>query len=189
MKRALRIGQLIANAHPERVRLLFQAYGIETAPNGKSILDAYLVYGSPFLIDLTNIAYEGMSKFSGIYELETDKLLAGAQDKVTAVTSTTSSSKGNFFDGLLNVFGTAKEYATGGLDIYNTISGLFGGKKVDTGTSTSTEAQLELQKEMMRLQMEQQKAEQNAKLKTYLLVGAGLVVVVLLVVMFIKQKK
>ena len=186
MKKALKIGQLIANAHPERVRLLFQAYGIEAPATGKTIFDAYLVYGSPFLLDLTNIAYEGMSQFSGIEGLETDKLYEGAQAKVDAIAAET---KGSFFDSLLNVFGTAKDYATSGIDIFNTVSGLFGGKSVDTGTSTSSEAQLELEKEMMRLQLEQQQAAQNNQLKTYLLIGAGLIVVVLLFVMFIAQKK
>ncbi|MHA7109247.1 hypothetical protein ACRTDU_03925 [Sunxiuqinia elliptica] len=187
MKRALKIGQLIANAHPDRVRLLFDRYGITAQPSGKTILDGYLVYGEPFLHDLFQIAYEGMSQFSGIYELETDKLLAGAQAKVDAVT--TAQEKSSIWDGLSNIFGKAGDFLSSGVGIYNSISGLLGGKKVDTGTSTSSEAQLELEKELIRLQVEQQNQAQQNQFKTYLLVGAGLIVVVLLAAMFIKSSK
>lgn len=185
--RALYLGQLIANAHPADVRLLFQQYGITAVPTGKTILDAYLVYGDPFLWKLGQIALKSQKlSFSRVTDtgLETDKLLASAQSKVDALD--TSSSDGSFWNKFSNIFNGAGTVLTSVAGAWDTISGVFsGGKSVSTGT---TDANTQLQAEIYKMQLEQQQSQESSQTKTYLLIGAGVLVVALVVIMYIKKK-
>lgn len=192
MQKALYLAQLIADAHPDRVRLLYQANGITAPVNAKSIMDAYLVLGTPFLMSLFEIAYSGMNQAQGVdgTTLELDKLAAYQQTAVsTANELAGSTTKTSFWDGFSNVFNQAGSILTGVAGAYESISGLFGGGGgVNTGASTTDQSAALLQAEMLRLQQEQAAAAAANKTKTWLLIAAGLVVAVLVVVMIIKKK-
>ena len=178
MHKVLYLLQLIANAHPESVRLLYQEYGISAAVSAKSIIDAYLVHGDPFLFKLFDIAWNGknqvLSSADGEEETETTEVEVKEKNTVW-----------NFFD---NLVGTATNALSTSVTAYNTLSSIFGGNSIDTGTSTSTEAQLELQKEMLAMQIQANQAESENNTKTYLLIGAGLLVAGLVLVMLMKKK-
>ena len=191
--RALKIGQLIANAHPADVRLLFQSYGITVAPTGKTILDAYLVYGDEFLKKLLSIAGQSVSQFSNTtgYELETDKLVASANANIAkgnaAIATGTTEPKANWFDKAISIFSTAGTTLTTVSTAWSDISSIFnGGKTVYTGNGSSNAA---LQSELIKLQSEADKEAAANQTKTYLLVGAGILVVVLAVFMYLKSQK
>lgn len=184
MKRALTIGQLIANAYPADTRLLFQKYGISVEPTGKTILDAYLVHGTPFLAELVQIASKSVSKFSsidGVLKLETDKVLAvGAA--ATAKANAESASSGSWIDKVFNTFTKAGETLSVASGAWETISGIFSGNKaVDTGNAT-------LQTEIYKLQLEAQKEAEASRTKTYLLIGAGVLVAIIAFIMYQKRK-
>lgn len=191
MKKALIIGQLIANAYPGRVHLLFKAHGITAQPSGKSIMDAYLVLGEPFLHDLFNIAYSGIEQYSGLFGLETDKLSGyKSQQEATASTLEAKKTKSGFWNGFKNTFKKAGNILTSVGGAYSSIEDLLRGTGIiDTGTKNATEADLELQKQLMELQMKQQQAAQNARLKNILLIGGGLLLAGLLAVMIIRLNK
>jgi len=195
MKRAYKLAQLIADAHPDRVRLLYQANGITAPVNAKSIMDAYLVFGQPFLVSLSEIVSDVMNTTVGIdgtVSLEFDKLASSQQantDKANQMASTKSG--GGFLNTLTNVFGTARNVLNTVNGAYQSVSGLFGKSSSGSGSGSSQsqqQAQLELQAEMLRLQQEQAAAASANKSKTWLLVAAGLVVAILVVVMVIKKK-
>lgn len=183
--RALKIGQLIANAYPADTRLLFQKYGITVQPTGKTILDAYLVFGNEFLIDLAQIASKSMNSFSSVIDtgLEIDKLTAYANDKLGAATTTTSAS---WIDKLFGTFNKAGETLSTASSAWDKISAIFSGNKsVDVGTGDANTA---LQLEMYKLQQEAAKEAASNQTKTYLLIGAALLVVVLGFFMYQKSK-
>lgn len=186
MKQAIRIAQLVADAHPEDVRLLFLRYNIDKEPAAQPIIDAYLVYGEPFLRELFEIAYKGMSRFSGIEGLEIGKLTTYADTKTAEAEKLTSTSKGGFWEGFNNVFSNAGSILTGATEIYSGLSSILNGKSVDTGVTGQTASQLELQNQMLSIQ--QQQAAEASKTKTWLLIGAGVLVAVLVVVMILKKK-
>ena len=104
MRKAIQLAQLTADAHPESVRLLFQRYKIQKEPGAQPIIDAYLVYGEPFLRELFEIVYSGMNKFSGIEGLETDKLAAYAAGKTEQAAAMEAENKKGFWNGFLDVF-------------------------------------------------------------------------------------
>lgn len=182
--RALKIGQLIANAHPADVRLLFQEYGITVAPTGKTILDAYLVYGDPFLKKLLTIASKSISQFSNTTG---DPLIDGGVYDPTIAGDTQASTKASWFDKAIAIFGTAGTTLTTVSTAWNDIASIFnGGKTVYTGTASSNSA---LQAELYQLQLEAEKESAANQTKTYLLVGAGILVLVLAIFMYLKSQK
>ena len=189
IKKALRIGQLITNAHPTDVRLLFNAYGITAEPTGKTIMDAYLVYGKPFLMEIFNIGYKSVNPLSsatGDYDIETDKLNAYAANKVTAA-SQQSKDKKFTWETISGWFDTADGILTSGKGVYEGIAAIFnGGKPVDTGSGSATDA---INLEYVNAKLAAQQAESANATKTYLLIGAGLLVAVLVGIMFLKRKK
>lgn len=192
MKRALTIGQLIANAYPADTRLLFQKYGInDVQPTGKTILDAYLVHGNQFLAELTAIAGQSIGRYSSIdgpLALETDKVLAsGANSAAKAAAMATEQSKVSWSDKVFSIFSDAGKTLTTVSGAWESISNIFSGNKsVDTG---SGDANVALQAEMYRLQSEAQKEAAANSTKTYLLIGAGILVVILGAIMYSKTKK
>ncbi len=188
MKGAIRLAQLTADAHPESVRLLFSRYNIKKEPGAQPILDAYLVYGEPFLRDLFEIVYLGMSQFSGIEGLETAKLATYSATKTAQATTMEAEKKSGFWNGFLNVFNNAGAVLTGASSIYQGISSLLNGKNVDTGVSGQSASQLELQDQMYKLSLEQKEAESTSNVKTWLLIVAGIFIAVLVIVMFLKKK-
>ena len=188
--RALKIGQLIANAHPADVRLLFQQYGITVEPTGKTILDAYLVYGDQFLTKLLNIANKSISRFSnttGKYDLETAKLTASANaNYAKGSAASAADTKATWSDKVFAVFSGAGTTLTTVAGAWNDISTIFnGGKVVNTGSGSADAA---LQAEMYRLQLEAEKEAGGNQTKTFLLIGAGILVAVLVVIMYLKNK-
>lgn len=192
IKKALRIGQLITNAHPSDVRSLFQAYNITAEPTGKSIMDAYLVYGKPFLMKLFEIGYKSVSPFSSAdgetYQLEFGKLDAwGNTQTATAAALDAEKDKGSAWEWFSGAFDTSIQVLTSASAVYEGITNLFkGGKSVSTGTNDPNAA---LREEMMNAKIAAQAAENANNTKTYLLIGAGLLVAVLVGMMFLKQKK
>lgn len=184
--RALKIGQLIANAHPADVRLLFQQYGITVEPTGKTILDAYLVYGDPFLYKLLSIANKSVSGFSSVTGLETDKLLANAatlQAKATAE----QAAQPSWFDKALNIFSKTGETLAVTSGAWEKISSIFSGNKsVDTGTTGNADAAL--QTEIYKLQLDAKTAADSNQTKTYLLIGAFVLVLILGFIMYQKSR-
>jgi len=191
MKKALYISQLIANAHPESVRLLFQANGITAPVSAKSIMDAYLVLGEPFLHGLFEIVYAGMkqSQFSNADGLEEDKLAAYQQQyQDNAAALAEAEKKTGFWEGFKRIVNTGFDIIPDVLGAYNVVAGILGGNKIDTGTGNQTEAQMQLQLAMQQMSLEQQKAAAADKTKTYLLIGAGVLVAILVLVMFLKKK-
>lgn len=182
-KRALLLGQLIANAYPADTRLLFQQYGITVQPTGKTILDAYLVYGDRFLADLANIARKSISSFSnttGPVSLETEKLQAYAAGK-TAKGTAELAAQPSWIDKFFTTFTKAGETLSVTANAWDKITGIFSGNKsVETG-----DAQLQL--EMFKLQEEARKEAESNQTKTYLLVGAGILVIVLGFIMYNKS--
>lgn len=195
LNKALKVGQLIVNAHPSDVRSLFLRYGITVEPTGKSVLDAYLVYGKPFLVELLDIGYKNQSGFSSVTgtipttptltTLEYNKLSAyekAAYDKAAADAAKT---KGTTYEGVMNWFDKSASVLTAGSGLFEAISTLFGGKKIDTG-ATNTSAALEA--EFLNAKLEAQAAQSANNTKTYLLIGAGLLVAVLVGIMFLKRK-
>jgi hypothetical protein len=190
LNKALRIGQLIMNAHPSDVRSLFQAYGIKAEPTGKTIMDAYLVYGKPFLLDLFNIGYRNVSTFSSAtgdtYGLETGKLTVYEQAAKDKAASDAAKAKGTTFDGISNWFDIAAKVLTTVAGGYNIFSGIFSGNKtVDTGTLNPNAA---INDAMRQAKLDAQAAADANSTKTYLLIGAGIVVAVLVLIMFLKHK-
>lgn len=188
LNKALRVGQLIANAHPTDVRLLFKKYGIAVEPTGKTIMDAYLVYGKPFLFELLDIAWNKrkVSAATGDYSLETDKLTAYAANKYETATTAAAKEKASTYEGVLKWLdgGAAILTTVGGA--WNTLSAILSGKKVDTGTSNDASA---LEAEFLKAKLEAQQAQDSSSTKTYLLIGAGILVAVLVLIMFLKHKK
>lgn len=193
MKKALYLADLITNAYPERMRLLYQDNGITAPVSAKSFMDAYLVLGEPFLMDVFNIIWAGMkqSRFSNVtgdllsYTLDTKTL--APMSTSTPTTLDENKTKTSFWDGLSNTFNTAGGILGSVVGAYDSVSGIFGSSKVGT-TTDSAQAQAELQAAMYKAQLEQQQAEQDSQTKTWLLVGAGVVVVALVIVMIIKKK-
>ena len=188
MRKAIQLAQLIADAHPESVRLLFQRYNIPKKPGAQPIIDAYLVYGEPFLSELFEIVYNGMSQFSDALGLETDKLTTYAADKTAQAATLETDKKKGFWDGFLNVFNNAGSVLTGATSIYQGISALLNGQSVDTGVAGQTASQTELQNQMYQVALQEQQAREANRTKTWLLVGAGVLIAALVVVMFIKKK-
>jgi hypothetical protein len=188
MRKAIQLAQLTADAHPESVRLLFKRYKIQKEPGAQPIIDAYLVYGEPFLRDLFEIVYQGMSQFSDALGLETDKLLASAADKKAQAAALETEKKKGFWDGFLNVFNNAGSVLTGATSIYQGISALISGKSVDTGVTGQSASQTELQNQMYQVALQEQQAREANRTKTWLLIGAGVLIAALVIVMFIKKK-
>lgn len=195
MKKALYISQLIANAHPERVRLLFQSHGIKAPVNAKSIMDAYLVLGDPFLLQLFEIAYAGskvakFSNYDGPLDTSGDWDPSKIYDWSNSATEglDEGKKKSGFWQGFKNIFESGGDIISGIAGAYNTVSQLLGNTGIiDTDTTNQTEAQLKLQQAMYQMQLEQQKAAAADKTKTYLLIGAGVLVVILVLIMFLKK--
>jgi hypothetical protein len=192
IKKALMIGQLITNAHPSDVRLLFKAYNIKAEPTGKSIVDAYLVYGKPFLMELFNIGYKSVNPVSSLdgtpvlTKLEYDKLSAYEKAAYDKAASETAKSKSFSWDGITGIFDSASGILTGFRSAYEGIASIFGGgKAVDTGATNSDEA---LRREITQAKLDAIAAESANNTKTYLLIGAGLLVAVLVGIMFLKRK-
>lgn len=192
VNRSLIIGQLIANAHPVDVRLLFQRYGITAPPTGKTILDAYLVHGAPFLTELAAIADQNKSRFSAMAQaepLETNKLILYADGKAaqgTAAQTADTAAKVSWTDKLFSVFDTAGQTLTTVSGAWDKISNIFtGNKTVATG---SADANAALQAEMYRLQNEAANEAAANSTKTYLLIGGGILVLVLIGFMYFKNK-
>lgn len=187
LKKALMVGQNIANAHPADVRLLFKKYGISVEPTGKTILDAYLVYGKPFLMQLIEIGYKPAEiKASSTTGLEggylTDTSLTST---LQPMTTTTDKDKASIADGVTNWFDGATKVLTAGSGLFNMISTIFGGKPIATG---ATNADAATQQAYLQAKLEAQQAEANNSTKTYLLIGAGILVAVLVAIMFLKKK-
>lgn len=181
-KRALILGQLIANAYPADTRLLFQRYGISVQPTGKTILDAYLVHGDRFLAELYRIAMQGMKSVSSVDGLEVDKLNAYAAERIATGTAQQAETSGKFWD-IFNKAGNVLGTVAGAWD---KISGIFSGNQsVDTGTGT---ADSQLQLELFKLQQEAAAERESAQTKTYLLIGALILVGVLGFIMYQKRK-
>lgn len=189
IRKALRIGQLITNAHPSDVRLLFKAYNIKAEPTGKTIMDAYLVYGKPFLMKLIEIGYKSVDPISsatGDYKLETDKLNAYAAAATAKATADAAKAKGSVTEGIMKWFETG---ATGLALItngYTAFSNMFQGKAVGTGVTDPNAA---IQSDYAKAMQEAQAAESANSTKTYLLIGTGLLVAVLVGIMFLKRKQ
>lgn len=192
IKKALRIGQLIANAHPSDVRLLFKAYNIKAEPTGKTIMDAYLVYGKPFLMELFNIGYKSVNPVSAadgstvIATLEYDKLSTYQQAAYDKAAAEAAKDKKSAWETISGWFDGASGVLTGVKSAYEGIASIFTGKSVDTGTNDPNAA---LQQEYLNAKLAALAAEESNSTKTYLLIGAGLLVAVLVGIMFLKQKK
>lgn len=188
LNKALRVGQLIANAHPNDVRLLFADYGITAQPTGKTIMDAYLVHGKPFLYDLFDIGYQ--SKFSGFGEttgLEVDKLNDRANSAYEKAAAEAAAEKQTTLDGILSIFGKAENVLTKVKGAYDSVLSIFGkGSAVDTG---GVDANTALNNEMMQAKLDAIAAQEANKTKTYLLIGAGVLLAVLAVIMYMKSRK
>lgn len=180
---ALTIGQLIANAYPADTRLLFQKYGITVPPTGKTILDASLVHGQPFIADLYTIARQSTANFSAVVDtgLETDKVLARGEAAKNAATAAQENEK-NFWQKFASIFNKAGNTVTKVSGVFEALSVLFGnGTAIDTGNGT-------LSDEMYKIQLDAQKEAEANQTKTYLLIGAGILVAVLVVIMYLKRK-
>jgi len=194
MKKAFYLAELITNAYPERMRLLYQANGINAPVSAKSFMDAYLVLGQPFLMSVFDIIWDGMkaTNFSGIDGIQ----LSAPIDTKTLATSSASTTttldqaktKTSFWDGLSNTFNTAGNILGTVVGAYDSVSGIFGGNKVNTGSSSSAEAQAALQAQMYQMQLQQQQAQQESQTKTWILVGVGVLALALIAIMLIKKK-
>ncbi|MDP3914381.1 MAG: hypothetical protein Q8R96_11680 [Bacteroidota bacterium] len=192
IKKALRIGQLITNAHPSDVRLLFKAYNIKAEPTGKSIVDAYLVYGKPFLMELFNIGYKSVNPVSSLdgatvlTTLEYNKLSASEKAAYDKAASDTAKAKASTWTSISGWFDSAGGILTGAKSVYEGIASIFSGNKaIDTGT---TNADAAIQAAFMQAKLDAIAAENANNTKTYLLIGAGLLVAVLVGIMFLKRK-
>lgn len=188
LNKALRIGQNIANAHPSDVRLLFQAYGIKAEPTGKTILDAYLVYGKPFLMKLIDIGYKSvnpLSSITGTTALEVGKLTAYEQAAKDKAASEAAKTKAETTDGIMNWFNVAATGLQVVSGYYTTISNMLQGKAVNTGVNDPNAA---IAADYIAAQKAAQEAAAANQTKTYLLIGFGLLVAVLVAMMFLKRK-
>lgn len=179
IERVYKIAQLIINAHTSDVRLLFQRYGINQEPTAQGIVDAYLVYGDPFLSELAAIV--DSNPYSNATGLEIDKLNA-YKDSQTAKAAELSKSNSSFGDKLMNIFNNAGSILNSVAGAYTTVSSVFSGKKVDTSGT-------DLQTEMYKAQLEAQQAQQSNQTKTLILVFAGVAIVALVLVMLFRSKQ
>lgn len=190
MRKALILSQLIANAHRDSVRLLFDRYGITDEPSGPSILKAYLRFGTPFLKELYGIIKPTVEvNFTGTekVELEYDKLNAYSANKTAEAEEM---SKGGFFDSMLNIFSKTGDFLNAASGTYAGVENLLKNVGViDTGVTGQQETETELQRQLMAAELERQNEESASKTKTILLILAGALVVGLIVFMVLKKRR
>lgn len=192
MNNAIYLAKLITNAYPESMRLLYQSYGIQAPVSASSFIDAYLVHGNAFLVKAFSSAWDNMkaSKFSGVdgldASLEYDALAAYQQQNLDALSSVADEAqKTSWLDSVLGAFSNVANTAG---SVFGTYAGIKSYLDGDTTSLSQTDAQTALQYQAYQAQLAQKQAESQSQMKTWLLVGVGVIVVALLVIMYLKKK-
>jgi len=142
----LRLIELIVNAHPDRVRLLYRKYGIpeNTPVNAQTLFSAIIAEGKPFIADLSKAA--SMKTIAGPSN-------DGATDPDTGGWFSNFDPE-KFSTSLSTVFGAI----TSGAASFNEIWGMLSGT---TQNRQDAMAQLQLELEMHRMNNEQQARTQQ----------------------------
>jgi hypothetical protein len=147
----------IANAHPERVRLLYRKYSISAPVSPQSLSLAIVAHGEPFINDLARIV---------------------AQDKAMVGTDgTTPSVEKSWFDKFkeaIKGFGETLEISG---DIWGSIQSIFG---MDTQLSAKEQAALNL--EMYRYKSEQDRLAAQQRTMIFAIAGVAVFAVIALII-------
>ena len=176
MNTAIKRIALITNAHPDRVRLLFNKYGINTEVTPKSLALAIVAYGKPFTKDLA--AYLAAPTIFMNANGELDPAIWDNPDFFPEQTTPPKIDKDELswwekFTETLTGVGTTIDSAG---SVWDKITGIFGG-------TSQKDAQKDL--EIERLKYQQQQAQEKSKLLLYAV--GGIAVFMLLIVMLMRK--
>lgn len=170
--------KLIANAHPDRVRLLFKRYGINASVSEQSLLNAIAAKGEPFVRDLAEVL---AVEIKGNYTPTDSNLLGEVNVTGTAATTATTGTNKTTFDNILNWGSSLLNLLSGAGNAYSDIKNNLDGTNINQANQN---AQMQYNVEMARLQ-----AEQDAKKSQQTLIVVGVGVLVLVVVLLVIFKK
>lgn len=149
----------IANAHPERVRLLYRKYGIDTDVTPQSIALAVVAYGDPFISDLAQM-------------LAQDKALVGTD-------GTTPTVEKAWYEKLKDSLSGISEVIQSGGDIWGNISALWGD---GGGGGLSTQEQAQINLEVLKTQQEQARMASQQKTMIFAIAGVAVFAIIALVI-------
>jgi hypothetical protein len=187
MLRYAEIAQNIIDAHPNSVHQLLMRKGITKKATPEVLKDAYVLFGKPFISELTDIIHRpksGYADFISLSSLQTFQPVAKpavipvpSQPVQTLQASVTDAvEKKTIWDGLANVFDT----------VVNVTS------KVLTTAQTAKDIVQPANGSLNVFQIEEKKALEEAENKKYtrtLLIVSAVVIVVLVSLIFITRKK
>lgn len=196
------IAQNIIDAHPESVHQLLRAHGITKKATPEVLKDAYILFGKPFIGELTNMIHKAkQSNFSDFFvspmvqqikpisPVNTSPLPAPKPVSVSPVSSTFETSiasateKKTIWDGLANVFDSVVNIASK----VSTVTGA-----VANTAQTAKDIVQPANGQPNVFQLEEKKALEEAENKKFtrnLLIVSAIVIIVLISLIVITRKK
>lgn len=167
------IAQNIIDAHPESVHQLLMAKGISKKATPDVLKNTYVLFGKPFISELTNIVYSpkksDFSNVSGTTTLE-ESVATGTEKK------TIWNSLANIFDSVVNVS--------------NKVGSVSG--QVSSTAQTAKDIVQPANGQPNIFQSEEKKAleeAENRKFTKKILIVSGIVIIVLISLIVITRKK